>query len=110
MRELVTLRTFRSARLAPDSATHYHRGRMTLDAGTARNLTVRKEGEAPLRLVLVEDHTVLRDGLKALLQLQSDVLIVGEYSCAESGLNGIHQLQPNVVVRISRFPGLQGSN
>jgi DNA-binding NarL/FixJ family response regulator len=71
---------------------------MTLNAGAAHNLTVRKEREAPLCLVLIEDRTVLRDGLKALLQLHSDVLIVGEYSCAESASNGIHQLQPDVVV------------
>ena len=71
---------------------------MTLETGTVLNLTVRKAKEAPLRIVLVEDHTVLRDGIKALLQLQSDVLIVGEYCCAESAANGIHQLQPDVVV------------
>jgi len=52
----------------------------------------------PIRLVLVEDHTVLRDGLKALLALESDLVILGEYPCVESSLVGIHQLQPDVVM------------
>src|ERR1700691_2003531 len=52
----------------------------------------------PIRLVLVEDHAVLRDGLKALLELESDVVIVGEYGCAEASLDGIHRLQPDVVM------------
>src|ERR1700722_12501352 len=54
--------------------------------------------DVPLRLVLVEDHAILREGLKALLQPQSDVLIVGEYDCAESSLEGIQRLQPDVVL------------
>ena len=52
----------------------------------------------PIRLALVEDHAVLRDGLKALLELETDVVVVGEFACAKASLDGIHQLQPDVVV------------
>lgn len=68
-----------------------------IDRGTALNLPV-LESNPPLRLVLVEDHAVLRDGLRALLELDSDVVIVGEYACVESSLDGIHRLQPDIVL------------
>jgi len=81
---------------------------MPVDRGTPHNFTLPEECHAPLRLVLVEDHAILREGLKALLQLQSDVLIVGEYDCAESSLDGIQQLQPDVVLLDLALPDGSG--
>jgi DNA-binding NarL/FixJ family response regulator len=72
---------------------------MTLDLETART---------PIRLVLVEDHAILRDGLKALLELESDVVLVGEYACVDSSLDGIHRLQPDVVVVDLSLPHRSG--
>jgi DNA-binding NarL/FixJ family response regulator len=66
------------------------------------------ESVPPLRLVLVEDHAVLRDGLKALLELESDVVVVGDYPSAESSLDGIHQLQPDVVLVDLALPKASG--
>jgi DNA-binding NarL/FixJ family response regulator len=63
---------------------------------------------APIRLVLVEDHTILRNGIKALLDLESDVTVVGEYACVDSGLDGIRQLQPDVVVVDLSLPNRSG--
>ena len=63
---------------------------------------------SPLRLVLVEDHTVLRDGLKALLDLESDVTVVGEYACVNSCLDGICRLQPDVVLVDLSLPHRSG--
>lgn len=54
--------------------------------------------QSPLRLVLVEDHTVLRNGLMTLLELEPTVQIVGDYPCAESSLDGIQRLQPDVIL------------
>jgi DNA-binding NarL/FixJ family response regulator len=62
----------------------------------------------PIRLVLVEDHTILRDGLRALLELESDVIIIGEYACVDSSLDGIRQLQPDVVVVDLSLPNRSG--
>jgi len=69
-----------------------------VDRGAVRNLRSRAESEPPIRLVLVEDHAILRDGIKALLELESDVVIVGEFDGIESSLEGIRQSQPDVVV------------
>lgn len=66
------------------------------------------ESATPLRLVLVENHAVLRDGLKALLELEADVVVVGDYPSAESSLDSIHQLQPDVVLVDLALPETSG--
>jgi len=66
--------------------------------GTALTLPRREVNQSRIRLVLVEDHTVVRDGLKALLELESDMQIVGEFGCLESGVAGVRGMQPDVVV------------
>jgi two-component system response regulator NreC len=63
---------------------------------------------APIRLVLVEDHIVLRNGLKMLLELESDVTVVGEYTCVESSLDGIRELQPDVALVDLSLPNCSG--
>jgi two-component system, NarL family, response regulator NreC len=70
----------------------------TTDGEVARNPTLRPQCATRTRLVLVEDHAILRDGLTSLLDLESDLAIVGAFDCLESSLEGIRQLQPDVVV------------
>ena len=76
--------------------------------GSALRSPRREVSAGVIRLVLVEDHTVLRDGLKALLELEADVAIVGEFGCAASGAFGIGRLQPDVVVTDLALPGRSG--
>jgi DNA-binding NarL/FixJ family response regulator len=79
-----------------------------VDRSAVRNLSSRAESEAPIRLVLVEDHAILRDGLRALLELESDVVIIGEFDGIESSLDGIRQSQPDVVVLDLALPNGSG--
>jgi DNA-binding NarL/FixJ family response regulator len=79
-----------------------------VDRGAVRNLRSRAGSEPPIRLVLVEDHAILRDGVKALLELESDVVIVGEFDGIESSLEGIRQSQPDVVVLDLALPNGSG--
>ena len=67
-----------------------------INRAAAPRFPLREARETPISLVLVEDHTVLRDGLKALLELESDVVIVGEFCCAElyAILNGLAENHP----------------
>jgi DNA-binding NarL/FixJ family response regulator len=79
-----------------------------VDRSAVRNLRSRAESETPIRLVLVEDHAILRDGIRALLELESDVVIVGEFDGIESSLEGIRQSQPDVVVLDLALPNGSG--
>lgn len=62
----------------------------------------------PIRLLLVDDHAVVRSGLRMLLQVQPDMRIVGE---AETGSEAIHQVrlhQPDVVLMDIQMPDMNG--
>lgn len=65
---------------------------------------------APLRLrvMLVEDHTILRQGLKALLETDPCVQVVGEAGTVAEALAGIEALQPSVVITDIGLPGATG--
>jgi DNA-binding NarL/FixJ family response regulator len=69
-----------------------------VDRSAGRNPPSRNGSDTRIRLVLVQDHAILRDGVRALLELESDVVIVGEFDDIESSLDGIRRLQPDVVI------------
>jgi len=50
------------------------------------------------RLVLVDDHDLVRDGLKALIDAEPDLVVVGEAGTAEEAVRRIRFEQPDVVV------------
>jgi len=61
-----------------------------------------------IRIVLVEDHAILREGLKALIEIESDFHIVGEFGSVEDCLEGIRGLQPDLVLTDLALPGRSG--
>lgn len=61
-----------------------------------------------IRVLLVDDHAVLRGGLKALLGLEADLDVVAEASTGEDAIDRVQQLQPNVVVMDLDMPGIGG--
>lgn len=61
-----------------------------------------------IRILLVDDHLVLRAGLKALLEAERDFRIVGEASTGEEGLEKAQSLNPDVVVMDLSMPGMGG--
>jgi len=62
----------------------------------------------PIRILLVDDHTVLRAGLRALLDAEPDMEVVGEASTGEEGLEQAKKLKPDVVVMDLSMPGMGG--
>jgi DNA-binding NarL/FixJ family response regulator len=61
-----------------------------------------------IRVLLVDDHTVLRAGLRALLESEEDIVVVGEASTGEEGIEAVKRLKPDVVVMDITMPGAGG--
>lgn len=64
--------------------------------------------KARLRIVLVEDHAILRDGVKVLIEMESDFEVVGDFCRVEESLAGIRDLQPDLVLTDLALPGRSG--
>jgi DNA-binding NarL/FixJ family response regulator len=62
----------------------------------------------PLRLLLVDDHTLFREGLIALLSYQDDFTVVGEAEDAESALSQARALAPDIVLMDIELAGEDG--
>lgn len=56
------------------------------------------DATAPIRVLLVDDHAVVRAGLRALLESQSDLTIVGEAADPASAVDGAKKTKPDVVL------------
>ena len=64
--------------------------------------------EKKIRILLVDDHPVLRSGLEALLELEPDLEVVGQASTGEDGVERARSLRPDVVVMDLSMPGIGG--
>lgn len=62
----------------------------------------------PTRIVLADDHPILRGGLKVLLQEQAEFAVVGEAGDGLEALRAVERLQPDVIVVDITMPGLNG--
>jgi DNA-binding NarL/FixJ family response regulator len=60
------------------------------------------------RIVLVDDHAIVRLGLTALLNDQPDMEVVGEAGTAAEAIKAVEKLQPDVVLMDIRLPGEGG--
>lgn len=65
-------------------------------------------GHAPIRVFLLDDHEVVRRGLKDLLEAETDIEVVGEAGTAESGMNRMLVLRPDVALLDVRLPDGDG--
>ena len=61
-----------------------------------------------IKIILIDDHTLFRSGIKALLLRQHDLEVIGEASDGLSGIKMISQLQPDVVLLDLDMPGMNG--
>lgn len=58
--------------------------------------------------LLIDDHELLRDGLRGLIDDQPDITVVGELSDGTGALDLVRQLKPNVLVLDLQMPGMDG--
>ncbi len=61
-----------------------------------------------IRVVLVDDHAILREGLRVLISQQTDIEVVGEAGDGREALEKIAQLQPDIVVMDISMAGMDG--
>ena len=64
--------------------------------------------DAPIRVLLVDDHEVLRAGVRALLGATPDVQVIGDASSGTEAVRVVERLQPEVVVMDLDMPGGDG--
>jgi DNA-binding NarL/FixJ family response regulator len=61
-----------------------------------------------LRVLLVDDHEIVRTGLRMLFQAEPDIVIVGEAGSGEAAIAAVAALKPDVVVMDIAMPGMSG--
>src|ERR687884_725443 len=67
-----------------------------------------KAGAKSLRILLAEDHLMVREGLKALVNAQPDMEVVGEAGDGRAAIQLTQELQPNVVLMDVSMPEMNG--
>lgn len=61
-----------------------------------------------IRVLLVDDHAIMRDGISALINLQDDIEIVGEASEGKEAIEKVRELVPDVVIMDISMPEMDG--
>ncbi len=61
-----------------------------------------------IRVLIVDDHTLVRDGVRALLSLVSDIEVVGEAANGKEALEKVRELSPDVVLMDLAMPIMGG--
>src|SRR5580692_11056834 len=72
------------------------------------NVEVTEKKKATVRIIIADDHPIVRDGLKKLLLLEEDFEIVGEASDGREVLERVQELDPDVLLLDLRMPNLDG--
>src|SRR4051812_22471751 len=109
-RLVVHKRTYVRARWCLHSGTGRRRWRPFVGRASAdrRRCECSMSTEAPVRIVLVDDHPVVRDGLHALLTSVDDLDVVGQAGSGEEAIDVVTGTRPDVVIMDIEMPGMGG--
>ncbi|HEY6191396.1 MAG TPA: response regulator transcription factor [Bacteroidota bacterium] len=66
------------------------------------------QSDAKIRVLIVDDHNIVREGLKALLQRQPDLEVVGESIDGIGAVSGVKKRLPDIVLMDINMPNLNG--
>jgi two-component system, NarL family, response regulator LiaR len=72
------------------------------------NDPIRKKEVSKIRVLIVDDHPIVRQGLKTLLELQDDIVVVGEAVNGKIAVEMVANLKPNVVLMDLVMPEMDG--
>lgn len=62
----------------------------------------------PIRILLVDDHSIVRSGLAMLIGLEDDFVVIGEADDADQAVEAYRKHQPDVTLMDVRMPGADG--
>ena len=65
-------------------------------------------GKDIIRVMVVDDHTVVRDGVTSMLNRQEDFTVVGEATGGKEAVETARTLRPDVILMDLRMPGMDG--
>ena len=61
-----------------------------------------------IRIMLVEDHQIVREGLRRILELEPDMRVVAEASNADQAIDQVHTIEPDMILMDIKLPGVDG--
>ena len=64
--------------------------------------------DRPIRVLVADDQTIVREGLRLILDAQPDIEVVAEAGDGQAALRGVAEHQPDVVLMDIRMPGMDG--
>jgi DNA-binding NarL/FixJ family response regulator len=65
-------------------------------------------GSPTIRTMLVDDHALVREGIRQILEKEPDIAVIGEAERGDLALELLDSLQPDVVLLDVRMPGMSG--
>jgi two-component system, NarL family, response regulator LiaR len=67
-----------------------------------------QDPERPIRVLLVDDHAVVRKGMRALLDREAGIEVVGEAEDGEQAVHAVDRLRPDVILMDLEMPRMGG--
>jgi DNA-binding NarL/FixJ family response regulator len=64
---------------------------------------------SPIRVILVDDHPIVRSGIRGLLEGAVDIEVVGEASNGEDAIHMVEEMSPDVLMLDMELPDIQGT-
>lgn len=65
--------------------------------------------DTPIRLLVVDDHALLREGIAAVIEAHHDILLVGEAADGQQAVARFSELRPDVTLMDLQMPGVSGT-
>ena len=63
-----------------------------------------------LKILIVDDHAIVRDGLAAILKFQKDMTVVGEADDGQSAIQKAQKLRPDIILMDLMMPNMNGTD
>jgi DNA-binding NarL/FixJ family response regulator len=67
-----------------------------------------QEGDRVIRVLLADDHALVREGTRRLIEEESDMAVVAEAASGEEAIESVKQLRPDIAIMDIAMPGMGG--